>query len=250
MDSSTKLVRESRTQCGGPPRANISEQVSDQFLKKEEAGFSNHKKAHADALTEHARCGEEIRHLEDQVKRAIELAVELKEHRGVHALYAQLADDLRGERFHSFLLDDVFRDLVRGASERLWNLTDVYRLEWRDGTFYVVDHDNARQRRTADTLSGGETFLASLARALELSEQVQRASGAVPLDSLFIDEGFGTLDRETLDDAAAAIERLPRNGRTVEIITHLEELSARLPARVRVEKKNGSSQIVVDAVAN
>ncbi len=227
-----------------------SERVSAETLQQCEAVFSNCKKAHEDTLTEHARCGEEIRHLEEQVKRAVELAAELKEKRGVHTVYARLADDLRSERFQAFLLDEVFRDLVRGASERLWNLTEVYRLEWRDSTFYVVDHDNARQRRRADTLSGGETFLASLALALELSEQVQRASGAVPLDSLFIDEGFGTLDAETLEDAAGAIERLPTGGRTVGIITHLEELSARLPARVRVEKRNGSSQIIADVRAN
>jgi len=219
------------------------DQVSEDTLQQARAVFSNHKKAHGEALSEHARCGQDIRHLEEQVKRAIELARELKEQRAVHSLYTQLADDLRSERFQAFLLDEVFRDLVRGASERLWNLTEVYRLEWRDGTFYVVDHDNARQRRTADTLSGGETFLASLALALELSEQVQRASGAVPLDSLFIDEGFGTLDRETLDDAASAIERLPKNGRTVGIITHLEELSARLPARVRVTKRSEGSRV-------
>ncbi|HZP46659.1 MAG TPA: SMC family ATPase [Candidatus Binataceae bacterium] len=226
------------------------DRVSEDALQKAQAVFSNHKRAHGEALSEHARCGQDVRHLEEQVKRAIELARKLREQRAVHSLYTRLADDLRSERFQAFLLDEVFRDLVHGASERLWNLTEVYRLEWRDGTFYVVDHDNARQRRTADTLSGGETFLASLALALELSEQVQRASGAVPLDSLFIDEGFGTLDRETLDDAASAIERLPKNGRTVGIITHLEELSARLPARVRVEKRNGSSQIIADILAN
>ena len=60
----------------------------------------------------------------------------------------------------------------------------------------MLDGENAGERRSADTLSGGETFLASLALALELSEQVQRAAGAVNLDSLFIDEGFGTLDPE------------------------------------------------------
>ncbi len=218
-------------------------QITEVTLRKEETVFANHKKEHADGLTEHARCDQEIRHLEEQVKRAAELAEELKQGRGDYALYGQLADDLRSERFQAFLLDEVFRDLVRGASERLWNLTEVYRLEWRDGTFYVVDHDNARQRRSADTLSGGETFLASLALALQLSEQVQRASGAVPLDSLFIDEGFGTLDRETLDDAAGAIERLQSNGRTVGIITHLEELSARLPARLRVTKRREGSQV-------
>jgi exonuclease SbcC len=224
-----------------------NDQISKETLQNAEVVFSDHKKAHTGALTGHARCAEEIRHLEERVKRAIELAAELKEHRGVHNLYAQLSDDLRSERFQAFLLDEVFRDLVLGASERLWNLTEVYRLEWRDSTFYVVDHDNARQRRTADTLSGGETFLASLALALELSEQVQRASGAVPLDSLFIDEGFGTLDAETLDDVADAIERLPTGGRTVGIITHLEELSSRLPAKVRVTKRSEGSSIEVEA---
>ncbi len=224
-----------------------SEWVSAETLQQHEAVFSNCKKAHEDKLTEHARCGEEIRHLEEQVKRAVELAAELKKNRGLHTVYARLADDLRGDHFQKFLLEEVFRDLVRGASERLWNLTEVYRLEWRDSAFYVIDHDNAGQRRAADTLSGGETFLASLALALELSEQVQRASGAVPLDSLFIDEGFGTLDPETLDEAAEAIERLPAGGRVVGIITHLDELSSRLPVRVRVTKRSNGSQLQIDA---
>jgi exonuclease SbcC len=67
------------------------------------------------------------------------------------------------------------------------------------------------------------------------------------LDSLFIDEGFGTLDPETLDAAAGAIECLPIGGRMVGIITHIEELSLRLPARVRVQKGNDGSQISVEA---
>lgn len=89
-------------------------------------------------------------------------------------------------------------------------------------------------------MSGGETFLASLALAVELSEQVQRASSAVPLDSLFTNEGFGTLDAETLETADDAIERLPTGGRIVGIITHPKELSARLPARVRIIKRSES----------
>jgi exonuclease SbcC len=223
-----------------------NDRVSEDTLHKEENLFSTRRKTHSDAIAEHARCGQEIQQLDEQVKRATELADQLKQHRGVYTLYAQLADDLRSERFQAFLLDEVFSELVRGASERLWNLTEIYSLEWREGTFFVVDHDNARQLRSADTLSGGETFLASLALALELSEQVQRASGAVSLDSLFIDEGFGTLDTETLDDAAQAIERLPTGGRTVGIITHLEELSTRLPARVRVAKRPEGSRVEID----
>ncbi|MCS7172803.1 MAG: hypothetical protein N0A24_05270 [Armatimonadetes bacterium] len=129
---------------------------------------------------------------------------------------------------------------------RLLRFSHRYTLEYdEDGSFAVVDHDNAGERRSADTLSGGETFLASLSLALELSEQVQRSSGAVALHSLFIDEGFGTLDPETLDHVACAIEALQTGGRMVGIITHLQELSARLPTRVVVEKRPEGSRIRV-----
>jgi exonuclease SbcC len=127
-------------------------------------------------------------------------------------------------------------------------LSGRYTLEYRDDTFDVVDHDNARERRSADTLSGGETFLASLALALELSEQVQGVASAVPLDSLFIDEGFGTLDPETLGTVATAIEALPVGGRMVGIITHVGDLAERLPARIVVEKRAGGSRLRLDGV--
>jgi exonuclease SbcC len=116
-------------------------------------------------------------------------------------------------------------------------------LEYKQDAFLVLDQDNAGERRSADTLSGGETFLASLALALELSEQVQRAAGAVNLDSLFIDEGFGTLDPETLDTVASAIESLHVGGRMVGIITHIPELTQRLPACVWVEKHAEGSRV-------
>ena len=88
--------------------------------------------------------------------------------------------------------------------------------------------------------------MTALALALELSEQVQRISGAVKLSSLFIDEGFGTLDPESLDAAAGAIENLPTSGRMVGIITHIEELSGRLPACIRVEKRTSGSHIQIE----
>ena len=83
--------------------------------------------------------------------------------------------------------------------------------------------------------------------ALELSEQVQRAASAVPLDSLFIDEGFGTLDPATLDTVAAAIQSLPVGGRMVGIITHSQELAEGLPARVVVEKRSEGSRVQIDS---
>jgi exonuclease SbcC len=180
------------------------------------------------------------------VNRAKELRDELERQRVEHSLYRSLSLDLRSDRFQAFLLDETFRELVSGASIRLWDLTKRYRFDWQDEAFYVVDHDNARQLRSADTLSGGETFLASLALALQLSEQVQKAAGATRLDSLFIDEGFGTLDPEALDAAAGAIESLPVGGRMVGIISHIDELSLRLPARVRVSKTPEGSRLILE----
>jgi DNA repair protein SbcC/Rad50 len=188
----------------------------------------------------------EILALTDAIKRADALRGELKKQHAEHAVYHGLALDLRSDRFQAFLLEETFRELVAGASARLWDLTKRYRFDWQNEAFQVVDHDNARQVRSADTLSGGETFLASLALALQLSEQVQHAAGATMLDSLFIDEGFGTLDPEALDAAASAIESLPVGGRMVGIITHIEELSLRLPARVKLEKASSGSRLMVE----
>ena len=184
--------------------------------------------------------------LRKDIDRAKELRDDLARQRAEHSLYHGLAFDLRSDRFQAFLLEETFRELVTGASVRLWELTNRYRFDWKDQAFYIIDHDNARQLRSADTLSGGETFLASLALALQLSEQVQKAAGATKLDSLFIDEGFGSLDPEALDAAAGAMENLPVGGRMVGVISHIEELSLRLPARVRVQKGSEGSQITVE----
>ena len=105
-----------------------------------------------------------------------------------------MATDLKGDRFQNYLLEEAFKALVAGASVRMRDISNRYTLEWEDSEFYVVDHDNAGERRRADTLSGGETFMASLCLALQLSEEVLKTSGALQMDSLFIDEGFGTLD--------------------------------------------------------
>jgi exonuclease SbcC len=82
--------------------------------------------------------------------------------------------------------------------------------------------------------------------ALELSEQIQREAGAVSLDSIFIDEGFGSLDPETLEIVAEAIESLPTGGRMVGIITHIPELTRRLPHRIWVEKAPNGSRYRVE----
>lgn len=172
----------------------------------------------------------------------------LREERNQHDVNYQtqefLQTHLQGPKFQNYVLEESFAELTEGASHRLKRLSGRYTLRPAEGCgFLVVDHDNAEETRPADTLSGGETFLASLALAMELSAQVQRAAGGPTLDSIFIDEGFGTLDPESLDVVAEAIEALPAEGRMVGIVTHVEALAERLPERVVVEKTGGGSVI-------
>jgi exonuclease SbcC len=104
--------------------------------------------------------------------------------------------------------------------------------------FEVIDHANADARRHIRTLSGGETFLASLALALALADSIAMvaAGRTARLEAIFLDEGFGTLDPETLDVVATAIEELSASGRMVGLVTHVGELAARMPVRFEVRR--------------
>jgi exonuclease SbcC len=114
-----------------------------------------------------------------------------------------------------------------------------------DNEFTVVDHRNADERRSVKTLSGGETFQASLALALALADHVGAlaAGGAAKLDAIFLDEGFGTLDAESLDTVAATLETLGHAGRMVGIVTHVRELADRVPVRYEVLKNARSATV-------
>jgi DNA repair protein SbcC/Rad50 len=135
-----------------------------------------------------ALLGQQLQDMENRLERARQLRAELAEEERHQHLYDQLARALRSDRFFAFLLEETLTGLVHTASGQLAGLTgDRYGLAFDQDKIFVVDHDNAGERRAVDTLSGGETFLASLALALALSEQVQRIAGAVHLDCLFID---------------------------------------------------------------
>lgn len=154
---------------------------------------------------------------------------------------------LKADQFQRWLLDEATRALVAGASTRLRTLSSGrYELVLDDkgGAILVMDLANAGTPRSVRTLSGGETFLASLALALSLADQIaMSASGPVALESLFIDEGFGALDPETLDIAAGAIEQLGAGDRTVGVITHVAEMAERLPTRYVVQRTASGSRV-------
>ena len=187
----------------------------------------------------------ELEQLRERLVKAQELTSQLETHQQTARVYGILADELQSNRFQQYLHDEIVQELVAGASERLKKISDRYALVLREGEFWVLDNDNAGEQRSADTLSGGETFLTSLALALELSTRVQDAAGAVRLESIFIDEGFGTLDPDTLETVAGAIESLPVGGRMVGIITHIAELTERMPGRIAIERGAEGSRIQV-----
>ena len=111
---------------------------------------------------------------------------------------------------------------------------------------YVLDSHNGKTR-SVHTLSGGEQFLTSLALALALAEVVERHAGGMQLSTLFIDEGFGSLDSETLEQATSVLTKLQDIGRTVGLITHVELMVEQLPIGIRIEKtNNGSTLALVD----
>jgi exonuclease SbcC len=137
---------------------------------------------------------------------------------------AALGCHLRANAFERWLLKEAFEQLVEAGSLRLCELSSGdYSFAVDDKLdFQIIDHRNANERRSARTLSGGETFLASLALALTLAEQIAglAADGAAPLESMFLDEGFGTLDSDTLDTVASCIEELGARGHMVGLVTH------------------------------
>lgn len=185
--------------------------------------------------------------LREQREEAERLEREVQAVRRDHRVATALGQHLRSSNFEKWLLNRALRLLVRGATSTLHELSGgAYSLTLDDaGGFAVVDHRNADEVRSARTLSGGETFLASLALALALSEHVAdlAAQGAARLESLILDEGFGTLDAETLDVVATALEELGSRGRMIGVITHVEALAERLPVRFAVRKEAGTSHV-------
>lgn len=177
-------------------------------------------------------------------------------------MLANLAAAARGDTLGGYEHQVDLVSYVLGAEfERILHSASLHLDRMSDGRYGMVfsDHRAKGSRsggglnleitdtwtgepREASSLSGGESFLASLSLALGLAEVVQANNGGIELDTLFIDEGFGTLDAETLDMVMGTIESLRDSGRTIGLISHVEEMKNRIPAQIVVEKgQNGSS---------
>lgn len=184
--------------------------------------------------------------LEDDQKRRdslSEIALVTERLRQDWAKWAQLNElvgNSTGTKFRRIAQSYVLDALIHHANAYMASLTDRYTLEVTPGTFVIsiVDAWQGYTRRVASTLSGGESFLVSLALALALSDM----GGGVTADTLFIDEGFGTLSGEALAMAVETLRGLhSRSGRHVGIISHVDELRERIDVQIHVERNPGSS---------
>jgi exonuclease SbcC len=203
------------------------------------------------AVAEHTRLSTEARALAARLELANECRARHTEAKREANIAGELGQLLMANRFRSYLLEEAIRTLAADGSRHLQELSGGrYTFHTEGAEFQIVDGWNADERRSVKTLSGGETFLASLALALGLAEGLPALGpgehGHQRLESLFIDEGFGTLDPdETLDTVTQALENLRTGDRIVGIVTHLPQLAERLPAQIRVVKSQSGSHIEV-----
>ena len=151
----------------------------------------------------------------------------------------QLIGSKEGDKFRRFAQGLTLDHLVWLANNQLNRLHGRYLLQRKSQEaleLQVVDTWQADAQRDTRTLSGGESFLVSLALALALSDLV---SHKTRIESLFLDEGFGTLDAETLDSALDALDALNASGKTIGVISHVEAMKERIPVQIKVKKING-----------
>ncbi|RKR91001.1 exonuclease SbcC [Micromonospora pisi] len=188
----------------------------------------------------------EVRRLTERREQAEELTAKRVEHENAARTARSLAGHLRANNFERWLLAEALDLLVDGASRILRELTGgQYELTHDKGEFSVIDQHDAGLRRGVRTLSGGETFQASLALALALSEQLAGLSTTTAsLESILLDEGFGTLDVATLDTVAATLETLAARGdRMVGVVTHVPALAERVPVRYEIRKDARTARV-------
>ena len=182
------------------------------------------------------------------------LAAKAAEARRLADLVAGLGGNTLRMTLSSFVLAARLEEVAAAASERLLTMTsgryslvhtDARRGAGRSGLGLLACDGWTGADRDTSTLSGGETFLASLALALGLADVVTAEAGGTRIEALFVDEGFGSLDEDTLEEVMTVLDGLREGGRMVGIVSHVAELRQRIPAQVRVHKGQAGSHLAV-----
>lgn len=218
------------------------------------------------ALSRHATVRGQAAALDELIARAGRLLAASAELIERYEVVARLAATLKGDapnerrmRLESFVLAAELEEIVAAANARLRQMSGGrYTLEHDDGIAHrgaqsglglaILDAHTGQQRAT-HSLSGGETFLASLALALGLAEVVTGRAGGITLDTLFIDEGFGSLDADTLEIAMATLDSLRTGGRTIGLISHVEAMKEQIHASLQVSVGEHGWSTITQAAA-
>jgi exonuclease SbcC len=205
-----------------------------------------------DAMTEKGAAEQAARALEAKLRSRRGLEERIAGDTQKAAILDVVARELRADHFVEFLIQETLDLLAARASDELWRISGHrYTLVSADGEFSVIDHINADEQRSVKTLSGGETFMASLSLALALSQHVSDLAGeglGARLQAVFIDEGFGSLDAETLDEVIDALERLRDAELLVGVISHVPEVAARIGDGLDVQR-DGSRSVIAPRMA-
>jgi exonuclease SbcC len=198
-------------------------------------------------LTEQGDLKRQLIHNEEKLEKVSSIIRQIEDAQKDLAYYKILADligDSTGNKFNNIIQRITLRRLFEMTNNRLLVLMDRYRVdlggEGQEDEIWVIDTYMGDERRTINSVSGGERFVISLAMALSLSDL---ASNNVKIDSMFIDEGFGSLSPDDLDNAISMLERMQvENQKTIGIISHVESLKERISTQIVLEKlQNGVS---------
>lgn len=189
-------------------------------------------------LEEKGELQKELKTDEEARNRRAEKGKQLKKLKHQVAVWERLntlVGSSSGDKYRRYVQSLVLLTLLKNANAELTKLRSRYRLAKgkEDMEIKVIDLDLAEQERPTDNLSGGETFIVSLALALGLA---QMASNNVRIDSLFLDEGFGTLDDDALEKALNALSSLNAQGKTVGLISHVDQIKERIPSKIIVKR--------------
>ena len=211
-----------------------------EVLTQLEQDVKNAELEQRNANSEQGRLEQLLKDMAERRAKAKELNRERNKLERQYDIYAALAADLKGNEFQEFMLEGVQQELLSRASHIMHEVTrERYTLELKEGEYVVLDNWNGLDARSVKTLSGGESFIASLSLALALSDYL---AGHKALGALFLDEGFGTLDADALDAVSSVLEAIQTQGRMVGVITHVASLAERLPNRLVIEKGQSSSR--------
>ncbi len=240
LAAAAKRLERARNQTEGLRRPDLAQL---------EAGLKKAEEEVDKALTAHLELERDLRQARDHSRRLAELAQELAGLEQRQRLVSRLAQVAMGSNrfrinFQRFVQVTLLDRVLAAASERLRRMSKGRyhlqraaaphdRRETGGLDLEVLDSYTGQARRVS-TLSGGESFMASLALALGLSDVVQSHAGGLRLESIFVDEGFGSLDAEALESALAVLRDLQQGGRLVGVISHVAEMREQIPARLEV----------------